>query len=673
MSLFSKFTKSHQNTDKSIYPWSGRKITGSHHALSRFGHGATMLDNHHFIVFGGIYTKGNTKKNLFIIDTNNLAATSLTTSGDIPSYRTFGTISSIGGFVLLYGGEPLVPGEMWDPYFYVLHTNTRQWSRVRTKGKLPSERAGHSTCVSKKGIMYIWGGHYQRKYLNDLCAFNVKEYPAKADWEFISYKNQGPSARSGHVSFIHDNKLYIFGGVNASQLYNDIWYFDLDTQLWYPIAAVGYIPLPRESAGAALVDDTLYIFGGRGVNGTLGDLCAYRIHSKRWYTFENMGNPPTPRYGATLTLVQNKIYVFGGESMTTGKSDDTTQVYILDCLTAHAMETNTSHHHAPPRPPRDGVSLNPFDSFQKEKSNLVREIAARDLVISEMKKKEQWWRTEVSLARHERGDHNTQEDEDVMLMTFHDVPSDKRLLFQQLVQLKAEIKRIRMGMSKDRQVLEIEHGETIRHVALEEAAYYKAKYVALKSMNGQSLAKLESERISVLEKRLADAYTEKSQNEKLLQRVRVQSENDRAARLLAEERAKDAQSQSEEAQVAHQTSLEKLSVLYEQIIKGEAQGRSDALVIADLSNQIAKNLTMPSTDVSHIHIEMSRLEVANIKLRNEMAVLTGKLEQSKDVEMNLRSLLQEREVAHQEALLELEKSCIELQVLKGAGHHDTTV
>lgn len=97
----------------------------------------------------------------------------------------------------MYGGEPIHGSEIWDPYFYVLHTSkmltcspwrfiltaltltlyidTRQWSRVRTKGRLPSERAGHSTCVSDDGIMYIFGGHFQRKYLNDLCAFNVKE------------------------------------------------------------------------------------------------------------------------------------------------------------------------------------------------------------------------------------------------------------------------------------------------------------------------------------------------------------------------------------------------------------------------------------------------------------------------------------------------------------------
>lgn len=346
-------------------------------------------------------------------------------------------------------------------------------------------------------------------------------------------------------------------------------------------------------------------------------------------------------------------------------------------MTAHAMETNTSHHHAPPRPPRDGVTLNPiFDPLppSQETLHLMRELAARDLVINEMKKKEQWWRTEVSLARHARGE-NIQDtaSQEAKLMSFHNVPSDKRLLFQQLVQLKSDMKRMQSDMIKDPSVIQIEHAETIRTVALEEAAYYKAKYVALKSRHSQSLNLLESERIQVLEQRLMDAYTEKNKHEKQLQHIQIQAENDRAARLLAEERASDAQLQSEEAQMAHQTCLEKLSLLYEHIIKGEAQGRSDALVIADLSNQIAKKLTSPSTDVSHLHIEMSRLEVGNIKLRNEMAVLHEKLEQCKDVEEQLKSMLQEREVAHQEVLLELEKTCIELQVLKSAGHHDTTV
>lgn len=69
MTLFSKFTKSGGNNDKSIYPWSQRKLSGSSNALPRFGHSATVLDNQHFLIYGGIH-KGNTKKNLFIVDTS---------------------------------------------------------------------------------------------------------------------------------------------------------------------------------------------------------------------------------------------------------------------------------------------------------------------------------------------------------------------------------------------------------------------------------------------------------------------------------------------------------------------------------------------------------------------------------------------------------------------------
>lgn len=69
MTLFSKFTK-HGNNEKTIHPWSQRKLNGSNAALPRFGHGATMVDSQYLLVFGG-YHKGNTKKNLFLIDTSN--------------------------------------------------------------------------------------------------------------------------------------------------------------------------------------------------------------------------------------------------------------------------------------------------------------------------------------------------------------------------------------------------------------------------------------------------------------------------------------------------------------------------------------------------------------------------------------------------------------------------
>jgi hypothetical protein len=399
------------------------------------------------------------------------------------------------------------------------------------------------------------------------------------------------------------------------------------------------------------------------------------------------------------------------------------------------MESNSSYNSheptgsvAPPRPPREGATLSdayrqndmPMDPALKfkresiqqpsrarmtlpptnfvpqqqrqqqpphslldheEKKNLMREIIARDVIISEMKKKEQWWRTEVSIARHIRcsqGERLEEDDDikDALLIKFdeenNEISNEKVILFKQLVDVKAEIKKIKTNTIKQADPLsqKMEQAERIRTIALEEAAYYKAKYVALKTNNSENLGLLESERVQLLEERLQAAYEEKAVNEKNIQQIRNQSQHDKAARLLAEERARDAQIQSEEAQVAHQEALGNLSQLYDQIIKAEAKGREDAIRIAELSNQVANYLSSGAksidTDSSHLHIEMGRLEAANIKYRNEIANLLKKLEESKDKEMNLKILLNERDQAYAEAVIELEKTCIELELFKNA-------
>lgn len=317
----------------------------------------------------------------------------------------------------------------------------------------------------------------------------------------------------------------------------------------------------------------------------------------------------------------------------------------------------------------------------EEKKSLMREIIARDVIISEMKKKEQWWRTEVSIARHVRSGQREMleeddETKDALLIQFNEendeISNEKMILFKQLVDVKTEIKKIRGSINKQAEPLsqKMEQAERVRTIALEEAAYYKAKYVALKSNNTETLDMLESERVQVLEERLKAAYEEKARNEKSIQQIQIQSQHDKAARLHAEERAKEAQLQSEEAQAAHQEALERLSKLYQQIVKAEAKGRQDAIRIAELSNQVAHHLALDkeqeNSDSSHLHLEMGRLEAANIKNRNEIAQLLKKLEESRDEEMNLKILLNERDQAYAEAVLELEKTCIELELFKNA-------
>lgn len=410
-------------------------------------------------------------------------------------------------------------------------------------------------------------------------------------------------------------------------------------------------------------------------------------------------------------------------------------------IAAHSMESNVNynrqHEVPPPRPPREGATLlssmvplappptaattplqpppppppqpststtvvdpaalkfrresvqhkiKPPSMETEEKINLMREIMARDLIITEMRKKEQWWRTEVSVSRHHRTkegemvveDNDDDDARDAQLMFFDDqtqMNDDKLLLFEQLIDVKSEIKKIRSSMTKQAEPIshKLDEAENVRKIALEEAAYYKLKYTALKTHDEEALHSLESDRVRVLEERLRAAYEEKSKTEYSIQQIQSQSQHDKAARLLAEERAKDAQAQSEEAQEAHQTALERLSDLYRQIIKAEAQGREDALVIANLSSEIANQLSMnEEDDLSQTHIEIGRLEALNIKSRNKIALLSKQLEESKDEIMNLKILVNEKEQAYAEAVLELEKTLIELELMKNARSASST-
>lgn len=529
-----------------------------------------------------------------------------------------------------------------------------------------------------------------------------------------------PSPRYGLSMTVIHNKIYVFGGDSVTGKTDDSAYvYTLDCCKWvckkvglnviiyiYDIAKIKYPPEPEASESENSNADRVQTSTVRNDNPSAQLQQEIKTPQPQFDT-KHMDHP---------TLNEHDQKINPPETANSLEGNLSTSRQLFAAADPHYASPPTSPTSPPPRPPREGISLNEayrqvppstvHDAYKfkreashpprsqippkpympaldesmitaamdpDEKAKLLLEIQARDAIISEMKKKEQWWRTEVSVARQlrtQQGDalNDDTDDTDVALLNLEQ--HDKMMLFQQLVTVKAEIRKVRHSINKQNDpILEkIEQVESIRTIALEEAAYYKAKYTALKTRNKGALDLLESDRVDTLEKRLLSAYQEKDTIERSLQRMGSQSKHDQSARLLAEDRARNAQKQSEKAQEAHQHALEELTQLYEQIIQLEAQGRDDAIQIADLSSQLADQLSLKSTahqDNSQWHMEIGRLEAANIKLRNEIAVLLKRLEESKDDENNLKMLLNDKDQEYAEAVLELEKTCIELDLLKG--------
>jgi hypothetical protein len=313
----------------------------------------------------------------------------------------------------------------------------------------------------------------------------------------------------------------------------------------------------------------------------------------------------------------------------------------------------------------------------EERQTLLREIQARDVIISEMKKKEGWWRTEVSLARKLRATKGDSFDEgpdadEALLMDVDHLAEDKVKLFEQLVSMKSELRRVRASILQQAQPMseKVNQADRMRTAALQEAAYFKSKYLALKARRQDDLGTLDISRSDELEKRLAAALTENEANGKLLQQLQKRSQHDQTARHATEERAREAQARAEEAQQAHQRALEELESVYARATKAELQVRENAVKIADLTHQLSEALisqpTVKSQEVTEAQLKASQLEAANLKARNETATLKQKLAENLDDIARLRTILNEREDALAEAKIHVEDYEIQLSMLREA-------
>ncbi|KAJ5013943.1 hypothetical protein K4K57_002140 [Colletotrichum sp. SAR 10_99] len=335
------------NPNASLYPWSQRRLTytSSHPSpFPRYGAAVNSVSSKEgdIYVMGGLINSSTVKGDLWMIEAGqNMACYPLATTAEGPGPRVGHASLLVGNAFIVYGGDTKVDEmDVLDETLYLLNTSTRQWSRALPAGTRPSGRYGHSLNILGSKI-YIFGGQIEGYFMNDLSAFDLNQLQMPNNrWEMLIQNTESggpavgkiPAARTNHSVVTFNDKMYLFGGTNGYQWFNDVWSYDPATNEWSQLDCIGYIPVPREGHAAAIVDDVMYIFGGRTEEGAdLGDLAAFRITSRRWYTFQNMGPSPSPRSGHSMTTVGKAVVVVGGEPSSSPASvGDLGIVYMLD-------------------------------------------------------------------------------------------------------------------------------------------------------------------------------------------------------------------------------------------------------------------------------------------------------------------------------------------------------
>jgi len=142
--------------------------------------------------------------------------------------------------------------------------------------------------------------------------------------------NNPPDGRGGHSVFAADEKIYIYGGWNNEQQYNNIWIYDLATNEWTDPDI--YNGTHRWNHSSVLVPAIptwkFFIFGGeqaeynegapRSFGEYINSSCYLDMGTVQWTTFASdpavFKNIPKPREYAGMSYDnrESRLIVFGG-------------------------------------------------------------------------------------------------------------------------------------------------------------------------------------------------------------------------------------------------------------------------------------------------------------------------------------------------------------------------
>ncbi|KAK3393781.1 hypothetical protein B0H63DRAFT_27966 [Podospora didyma] len=146
-----------------------------------------------------------------------------------------------------------------EVYNHVLRLDlvSHQWSLVDNYGDIPGVRMGHTATLYKGDKLLVFGGENEhRTYLSDLIIFDLKT----AHWTQPQVTGPIPKGRARHAAVLHEDKLFIVGGITGHDNYvlDDICYLDLKTFTW----SRAWRFVGRFDHSAYIWGDRVWVFGG---------------------------------------------------------------------------------------------------------------------------------------------------------------------------------------------------------------------------------------------------------------------------------------------------------------------------------------------------------------------------------------------------------------------------
>ena len=221
-------------------------------------------------------------------------------------------------------------------------------------------QGGHSVNVygDNEDKLVVFGGYNGNERTKDLYLLNGlnlvgnEEDSSTTQLQWEKHELQNTQDRAGHISWIRQDKLYVYGGYNSEhQVLSDVAEIELpsnNNSNPFQVRNVEYKTKSQDldrrwHCGSYLSHlDKVVVHGGWNDRGPLGDMIVYDCNANTWETLKFSGDhkpikmskskAPSPRRWHTFTPIKSEtFFVFGGY---TSESKNTSSIlgdqYIFD-------------------------------------------------------------------------------------------------------------------------------------------------------------------------------------------------------------------------------------------------------------------------------------------------------------------------------------------------------
>ncbi len=175
--------------------------------------------------------------------------------------------------------------------------------------------------------------------------------PLGATAQWISAANM-PAPRYGAASTVYNDKLYVFGGVDANRkVCTETFVYDSQLRRWETNHAP--LPVPRRQAAAVTFHGKIYVIGGSNGSCTSDSVFVYNPNEETWELAGRLGKP---REGCAAVVWRDNIYVLAGATVTLDQSNYLNDIEIFDTVVGRGTPVSITL----PDPPRANLAAASF-------------------------------------------------------------------------------------------------------------------------------------------------------------------------------------------------------------------------------------------------------------------------------------------------------------------------